>query len=309
MLENLSANQFLKSFTLELKNRECLPLKIELTEIGSTTIANSFDDARGYVISEHVSTGMSLDPSVAVLKSLVERIERNAYINGFKQKLKSCTTERSDGFAAYPVKAATNSKIKARDNAYSEAVERFIWSTWWDDLSIGHQQTSLNSNNTSPASFGLIEELSKIVKIKNVTAVIPQLSNSDQKTIISFAELEDGGFISGGASGTSDEHDITLYRGLCELVRHGIATHHFGDSQRPPMSFYEKRLHFFAFDPRGRELLLKRLNSDGTKSITLPKLAIDEEVPHALSDLVYVHRCYFENQPPFVGGELERFCL
>lgn len=308
-MENMSAKQFLKSFTLELKNRGCLPLKIEMTDIGGTTIANSFDDTKDFIISEYVATGMSPDPSVAVLKSLVERIERDAYISGYERKLKSCTTDRSDGFAGYPVEAATDSKIKARQNAHSEAVERFVWSTWWDDPAIAHEQMSLNSSNTSSASWGLIEELNKIIKIKNVTAIVPQISGSNQKTIISYAELENGGFISGGASGPSDEHDITLYRGLCELVRHGIAIHHFHESKKSPKSFYEKRLHFFAFDRKGRELLQNRLSADGTRSIVLPKLTIDEEVPHTLSDLVYVHRCYFENQPPFVGGELERFCL
>lgn len=286
-----------------------MPSKIELTNIGQTTIANSFDDARDFVISEYATTGMSVDPSVAVLKSLVERIERNAYTSGFEKDLSSCATERSDGFAAYPVKASSNSKVTARSNAYSEAVERFVWSTWWDDQTVGHEQFSLDESNTTPASLELIQELSKIIKIKKVTTVVPLISNSDQKVVISFAELENGGFISGGASGSAKESEITLYRGLCELIRHGIAAHHFIENNRAPKSFYEKRLHFFAFDPKGRVLLEKRLSANGTRSITLPKLAIDEEVPHHLSDLVYVHRCYFENQPPFVGGELERFCL
>jgi len=306
---SLSAEHFLKSFTLELKSRGCLPSKIELTSIGQTTIANSFDDAKDLVISEFVATGMSTDPSVAVLKSLVERIERSAYISGCGENLSSCATERSDGFAAYPVKASSNSKSKARANAYSEAVERFVWSTWWDDRTVAHKQFCLDESNTSQASLELIQELSKIIKIKKVTAIIPQISNSDQKVVISFAELENGGFISGGASGPSKDFEVTLYRGLCELIRHGIATHHFMENKQVPKSFYEKRLHFFAFDPKGKELFEKRLSLQGTKCITLPKLAIDEEVPHSLSDLVYVHRCYFENQPPFVGGELERFCL
>jgi hypothetical protein len=28
-----------------------------------------------------------------------------------------------------------------------------------------------------------------------------------------------------------------------------------------------------------------------------------------LGDLVAVHRCLFKDQPPFVGGMLERLCL
>jgi hypothetical protein len=58
------------------------------------------------------------------------------------------------------------------------------------------------------------------------------------------------------------------------------------ESKRAPKSFYEKRLHFFAFDPKGRAMLEYRLSANGTRSVTLPKLAIDEEVSHSLSDLV-----------------------
>jgi hypothetical protein len=76
----------------------------------------------------------------------------------------------------------------------------------------------------------------------------------------------------------------------------------------PPQSFYEKRLAFFGLG-HGDQLVAKRLANPGTESVILPHLAIDETVEHSMSQDYFVHRCLFENQPPFVGGELERLCL
>lgn len=300
---------FLESFVTQLKDRGQLPNKIEVSAIGGTTIANAYDQPGDFVISEFVFTGMAPDPSLAVLKALVEKIERSAYANGYKSELPACKTTRSDGFAAYPVRAAKKSSEQARQNAYHEAIERYVWATWWDDTNVKHTTNAVETEKLSPASADLISELRKTAPLKGLFSLTPEVQNSASQTIIVFAELESGGYISGGACGPNSDQETTLYRGLCELVRHGITVHHFNETKSSPKSFYEKRLHFFAFDPRGRELLQNRLTAGGTTSIVLPRLAIDEEIPHDLSDLVYVHRCYFENQPPFVGGELERFCL
>ena len=142
---------------------------MELSELGSTTIANAFDDSRGYTISEFVFTGVSLDPATATLKSLVEKIEREAYIAGAKNNLSSCQTERSDGFAAYPLGIpGVDARAQARANAWNEAFERFAWASWWDNLAISYRMQPCKEESLSKASWSLISALHKIIPIKKI---------------------------------------------------------------------------------------------------------------------------------------------
>lgn len=294
----------------KLKLRGRLPRRIELSEIGSTCIANAFDDPGDYTISEFVFTGMSPDPATATLKALVEKIERDAYAAGARKSLASCQTERSDGFAAYPLGiGGVDERKQARANAWHEAFERFTWACWWDNADISHQSRRCTEDSLSKASWSLISALNKIMPLKEVFEIIPDTDNDDAEAVIVFAELEGGGFVSGGAAGRKDDRDVIVYRALSELVRHGLAAFHFRNNGTKPKSFYEKRLHFFAFEAAGSELLKRRLSQVGKTRIQIPVLEIDAEIPHDLSDLVYVHRCYFKDQPPFIGGDIQRFCL
>jgi hypothetical protein len=73
-------------------------------------------------------------------------------------------------------------------------------------------------------------------------------------------------------------------------------------------SFYQRRLYHFGTG-NGREIIQSRLSQQGREPITLPGLKFDEEVSYAHSDLVYVHRCLFHNQPVFIGGAIDRLCI
>lgn len=75
-----------------------------------------------------------------------------------------------------------------------------------------------------------------------------------------------------------------------------------------PSHFYDERLIFFA-SGQGNDLVESRLNSSSKNNLLLPDLIYDQAVPHTFDNLVYVHRCLFENQPLFIGGDLARLCL
>ena len=196
----------------------------------------------------------------------------------------------------------------ARENALCEAIERHVWASWWDDSEVGHHSRVVNFTNLSPGEL-LLLDLEKHTSIDFVTEIRTWCEEKDRVVIIYLAFLNSVGVVSGGACGKRDNIEGIRYRAIAELLRHGLAASRLQNSSADNLTFYEKRLRYFAQTREGTELVKMRLRNQGSKSVTFPHLKFDTAVPHSLSELVAVHRCHFENQPEFVGGELERLCL
>lgn len=310
MTKTADSSSFLTDFTLKLKERGALPKRIDVSEVGATILANSFDTESSETISEFIYTGMDSDPSVAVLKSLVERAERYAFSDGYRRGLKSCLTERSDGFAAYPRGISKNTEEIARKNAFEEAVERYVWASWWDNRNYAHLISTFDRNRSSALAKNLLEQMDRYVDIEQIKIVEPEIDPTLGLSVkLFFLFLKPLGVVSGGACGSIASENTTEYRALCELYRHSVAISRMKEIGRIPSTFYEQRLAFFGTTEAGQKILEERINTNGTGAMYLPRLSIDESVPHKMDDLIAVHRCYFENQPPFVGGHLERLCL
>lgn len=304
---NSKSDSFLLEFSAKLKQRGRLPKNIEVCNLQSGVMASVFETVPTGIINESVFCGTDPDPATAVLKGLVEMIERQAYAEGHRQGFAFCQTKRSDGFAAFPIGASPNEKQLARDNALSEAIERFVWASWWDNPHIGHSKRSVDFNQLSVGESPLLD-LDESMEIDSAIEVRPNLKGNFV-VILYFAFLKPTGIISGGACGKLQDIEKIRYRALSELLRHGLAIPKLQEETSQSESFYEKRLAFFGLTPEGTRLATERLETNGSASVELPSLQFDSEVPHALSDLVSVHRCYFENQPEFIGGRLERLCL
>lgn len=305
-----SRSDFLMKFVSELKTRGALPKNIELSQIGPVFLASVFNELGSSIITESVFTGMDVDPDLAVLKGLVEMAERTAYANGKADDLVSCRTDRSDGFAAFPYGVLNETKEAARRNAYFEAVERFAWATWWDNKNIRHRYEEIFFDSPVESSHALLKQLPEVLPIKSIYRITPEIENGqDAFVAIYFAFIEPYGVISGGAAGPIRDIESVNFRAICELVRHALAIRKINTSEVSPVTFYEKRLAHFGLTQSGTDVAMARLIHQGHDAILLPNLVIDEQVPHILDELVTVHRCYFENQPPFVGGDLERLCL
>ncbi|MBY0471987.1 hypothetical protein K2X30_12545 [bacterium] len=303
-------SKFLKYFVTELKARRGLPKHIEISNFGPVCMAGIFNDPGSDIISESVFTGMDFDPDTAVLKGLVEMLERKAFREGFHKGLSSCKTERSDGFAAFPRRIGVNENEAARTNAYHEAVERYVWAKWWDDKNSGHQLKVVAQNQKGQRVNAFLRKLSNIVPVQSVIEISPRIENAiDSHVIIYFAFLNPIGVISGGASGPAAEIELTRFRATCELFRHAVAVKRFKNESFEPRTFYEKRLAYFGMTEEGTKIARDRIETQGVSPIILPELSIDEAMPHEWNDLVAVHRCQFKDQPPFVGGQLERLCL
>ncbi len=289
------------------------PRHLEITPVGSHYFGAAYNFLEDKVIEESVSAGFSSSPSLALLKSVVEMIERQAFIAGKEGGLSSCNTERSDGFAAYPTYGFPRffAKRTARLNSFCEAVERYVWASWWDNFDYGHKIAPVRDGFSNAPALNF-DVLVTHAPVKEVFLIEPRIDKSLKVSVkILLLELEDGGFVTGGAAGGTGKkfEESILARAYSELYRHALALQRFHDE--PPVGqqdFYSQRLSFFGFGS-GHDIVLNRIHQSGPKAISLPRLAVDEEIPHLHSSEVVVHRCLFARQPPFVGGDLERLCI
>lgn len=298
----------LTSLLKELKLRNQLPKNMDVSKVGDRYWFVCHDEDKSKIISENSTTGFADDGNIALLKALSERVERLAFRAGYENKITSCMTERSDGFAAYPL-FYENADLKARDSALAEAVERYAWAKWWDDQTIAFKLESIGNSASKHSISPYVATVRDQCGLEEIFVIEPMIENSNGlAVVILFGRLKTGGFISGGACSSVNDTKQVLLRSLDELYRHGRAVEKIQLENVEPVTFYEKRLAYFGLG-HGNQLISKRLEAKGTKLISLPQLEIDEVVKHELNDLFQVHRCYFENQPPFIGGALERLCL
>jgi hypothetical protein len=296
------------AFIRELQQVVDVPKNIQLSPLVCGSLASIFNEQSSKIISESVFSGIDKDPERSVLKGLVEFVERRAFSEGRSAGLPICQTERSDGFAAFPKRMHENPGSIARQNAFAEAVERFVWSIWWDDPSIAHKLREVDLRAIGPGETAL-HDIERAIQISSVVEIRPELQDSQLEVILYFVFIDGGGVVSGGACESELQTESTRYRALGELLRHALAVRKMKVDRLEPESFYERRLAHFGNTRNGSDAARARISAVGTRGVSLPGLLFDAEVPHSLSELVTVHRCYFKGQPHFVGGKLERLCL
>lgn len=283
------------------------PKKLQLSQGGPYFHASAFDMAPDAIITEQATCGFSTERDLAVMKALVEWTERRVAREGAKDGLEVCQTERSDGIGAFPVSDPAHVE-KARSNALYEANERYVWATWWDDESIGFTNTLLKDMARTSAQAANILQICNGLHCSEIKLIRPLHNSSKADVLILIAFTSDGGVFSGGACGPKENEAEVLERAFAELYRHLLAFEKYKKNPKEVSSFYEKRLLYFA-SGEGRAKVLRRLSMSGVEVIQLPALKYDEEIPSRFREFIYVHRCLFENQPPFVDGAVERLCL
>jgi ribosomal protein S12 methylthiotransferase accessory factor YcaO len=305
----LYSSRDVDEFLRTLASRGLAPKHVEVTKFGEIFVVNSYDELSPDIITGTMTTGIDSVSNVAVMKSVTERIERQTLRHAIEFEGHT-SKHSSDGTAAYPVLAQPrDAHLSARTNALAEATERYCWATWWDDSSVFADISQLTFDHRELSKCrDIISEIDKATPILKLWRIAPRVSNTFLSVLIYFAELKNGGFISGGAAGPNGTDQEIALRGLSEMLRHSLAAERIEKQKRKPVTFYERRLAHFARDAGGSKVR-ERLSQSGTEPIQLPKLVHDAEIKHAHSDLVNVHRCLYEGQPPFVGGALERLCL
>ena len=297
----------LENIITQLKEKSALPKKIEVSSVGAYCFANMFDEVPSGIISESVSCGFDMNPDLAILKGLSEFFENRAFKEGFEKGIESCRTDRSDGFAAFPISETVNYKVAARKNAFQEAIERLVWANWWDNSDVGFDLLSMDDFSLSHSQVKFVKNIKTQYGLEKILAVYPHFENVGKESLIVLVGFfKDGGVVSGGAC--SDDSGSAIDRALSELFRHTLAITRMRARPASASSFYEKRLDYFS-SMAGQKMVESRLSQVGFKRIILPTAKFDTEVPHSMSELFYVHRFLFNDQPVFIGGKIERFCI
>jgi ribosomal protein S12 methylthiotransferase accessory factor YcaO len=296
----------LKILISELRRLGRLPREIQISRVGDRYWCSVFDTSGPETIANSVCSGHGATKELALLKALVERIERMAFVEGARKGHFACQTDRSDGFAAFPTGdfAAT----VARSHALEEATERFAWASWWDNSNFGHRILSLDEYKLSHTAWRSIRTILSLIESTHLLIVEPHLASTDLKVVILIAQTSSGGVITAGACGPAMSPEKTVLRASDELLRHGLALGRMRKNGTVPRSHYEAKILYFGLG-HGSSLVQARIGATGDDPLQLPPLAIDTVVPHSMDGLVHVHRCLYEEQPPFVSGPIERLCI
>lgn len=292
----------MNSYLDQLRNVGLVPSRIEVATWGDWTLVSCFDTKTSEFISESVSMGIDHSPEVATLKALTEYCERR--IANESDDPICRLTQRTDGFAAFPVTSGGRSAAQSnsRKNALNEAIERYLWANWWDDFEVEFEVADFPASVKSDVDALVREFDLRVVKAINVN----ETQSSVGLTVL-LAEDRFGGVFTGGAASDLSDIGERLNRCIGELLRHLIVFRRMRMSMKPK-SFYEERLFGFG-SGQWNQLVQRRLKREGSREIQLPDLIVDREVRHSAMHVVSVHRCLFENQPPFIGGRVDRLCL
>lgn len=288
----------IEQFSEELKIRHLKPTNIQFGNWQNWTFVSCFSEDDSLFISEKVTMGIDRNPEVALMKGLTEFCERR--IMHTTSDPIARLTARSDGFAALPRHYELASQ-RVQENALNEAIERYLWAKWWDD-------SSTKFFMSDDFTFANKEQLMLEFNLEKISSIHILPSNHNSSLLILIAKIKDGGYVTGGAAGNIQNKEQTFARAFGELLRHLIVVKEMLTSAYSPSSFYEKRLYGFG-SGAWNKTVEDRLSQNGNSAIELPELMADREIEHSNSDFIIVHRCLFNNQPTFMGGDLERLCI
>jgi len=286
------------NFSRELKNRGLAPTNIQFGTWQNWTLVSCFSENDSLFISEKVTMGIDQNPEIALMKGLTEFCERKISCDTLDPIAR--LTARSDGFAALPEQYDLAHK-RVQENALNEAIERYLWAKWWDD-------SSTKFFMSDDFTFANKEHLLLEFNLEKISSIHILPSNHNSSLLILIAKIKDSGYVTGGAAGNIQNKEQTFARAFGELLRHLIVVKEMLKSEYSPSSFYEKRLYGFG-SGAWNKIVEDRLDQNGNNTIELPELVADREVEHSNSDFIILHRCLFNNQPTFMGGELERLCI
>ena len=192
------------SFVKEIKNFGFEIPKLQIFSIGGLSFVSAFEVEPKTIMANEATAGVDYNPDIAITKALVEHFERKVFSAGVDRGEPICKRRHSDGFAAYP-QSANGAKISARENAYYEALERFVWAKWWDDDKMGFSSEFIENTNfwRNLRLKTTIEEFNEVLPVDSVRVIEPYFESSGQSVLILFAKVNGYGFISGGAAGSS----------------------------------------------------------------------------------------------------------
>lgn len=220
-----------------------------------------FDDLDG--------CGSAANPNLAVRIAMTEAIERWAYYevrySPEREGLGLHLDDSTNGFASRPV----FDNLSPREAAYSEALERYLFTSWWID----------------PNKFSVSLDL------QNRTATF---LFSDKRFVQLVWSVLNNKYVYGFSAGQG-ANDLICKKARIELFRNEIALQRASEVAKTTFLLREKRMDYFS-TPEGWGQILSRLKVSEQRNVqnVLPKLIIDSEVFGKWSRICRVWRCLFD---------------
>lgn len=273
----MKINLALAKFYIDLKLSRLSDLNLQILNITDNLFVSSNNNHKTNVLISNGTCGaIARNRNLAILKGLVERIERQA--------MHESGAHSSTGFAAYPVFfSRKKSERYARKFAYLEAIERFVWRNWWENRSIKYSLRPISQENSD-----ILFHVKKFMSITNAYMIIPRFNETNIVMGICCFET-DNGVILGGAA--RESYNDMEFKALSEVFFHSIAVNRYEKHQVELQSDYERRLIFLS---ENKDFFTDRLQVNGQDFINIPTPLVDSKILHSCDHFCSVHRILFD---------------
>lgn len=252
-------------------------LKYQLYKLGNVYLctASDIDDEADGLFNKRLTCGSSSVPHLAKIKAISEYVERDAW----RKSLETSTT----GFAAYPfIYARKKAFLRAREHAYYEMIERYVWPTWSRNNKVSYSLSyfPLGSNEI------LYNEIQKKIRFQKYFRIMPKIDNCNVKVIILYAITEWGLACAGCARRNEIEAE---QHALKELMIHAAGIYRYHTLKPKLVSNYDNRVVWIM---NQEKLLTDRLKVNGNETINTPT-PIFKNIDTNYSKCFVVQRCNF----------------
>ena len=121
---------FMLKFAKDLKDRNALPKHIELSRLGPVHLANIYDELRSEIITESITTGMDVNPDVAIMGNNSIAVRENAaLLCGFDVVTYCQCVDLMCNEDAFKAHIGPEGQIiqRARQHKLAEPAGAFLW--------------------------------------------------------------------------------------------------------------------------------------------------------------------------------------
>lgn len=262
---------------------------------------------RGSLVFDSCGSGWSASKQESQCRALTEAVERwaLAYYRKFPEKAALDVDGTSTGFAALP---SDFNKKDLYENAYCEAVERWILNAVWDAGGIGLLPAGLNNQVLQ----GLFKRFPGRLHGFTTRMPVPAPSPIGSPMVffsLCLFETAEGGVVPGSACGL-DESKV-MDRAMAEAYMHALALSMLKKKVRcEPEDILEKRILYFGGRPTGFSEVKERLASaPARKKPEIPKVIFFKELEGPWNPEINIVRVVLEGSVPFLCGGEDRFVI
>lgn len=221
---------------------------------------------------KHRVIGLDKNKDKALCKAISGYVEMLAKVSQNKESDSEKHYRLHEGYAAYPALYPSGLE-KCQENAYFEALEGFVWDSFWEDSSYGY------------TSEFYVDDLAKYLGFEFCKMIYPKI-NSDIVVAFAVGKVGAKGIVIG--AGASYCHKYATEKACAEMSRNYLILDRFTDSLN---TFdHQKSRCLASLSENGEALYRKRCSFNSDRLLQIPEPEIDSYVSHPYEKLFHVWR-------------------